>query len=494
MRKSRGDEEIDLQNHLAKLIEIAKGYEWEYELYKEIGSGGSIDDRPVMLNLLRDIEAGEYDGVLVFDVDRLTRGGGGDQERLYYILRSTDTKIITGAPYDILDPQDDGDIDMLNMKSFFSNMELRTIKKRFRHGKVIGASKGNWVYGRAPFGYVYDRESKRLKVHPEEGEVVKRIVKEFIETNKSTGDIAWELNSEKIKSKSGLMWNNSMVRSILQTDTYSGNTTYNKSEGTHHSTTKNKYSITPYKALPKSEWKTIYNTHEPLVTPEQRQKIDVYYNEKRRKAKPKKDGGVFDLSGLCKTPYGDSYTRTVLPSGREFLIFHKDSRMREEGRYPKHMYVDTEIVRNAIKHSVKMLEKELIEKIASKDVTQELEHLQTKLKDLSRQHEIVLNSFERIIQGYINQFYDESTMKRLKVEKESEQREIELNIRETKDRIDSFSNSQNEERLSRVEKLIEDMKSVNSGKKMNTLYKSMIKSIIVERTDKKHINVKINFL
>lgn len=492
-RKSRGDLDKDLENHLVKLMEIAENYEWAYEVYKEIGSGSSIDDRPKMLELLSDIENKQYDAVLVFDVDRLTRGGGGDAERLFYILRVSNTKIVTGVPFNILNPHDDSQMDMINMKSFFGNYEMKMIKKRFKHGKTMNAAKGNWVYGQPPYGYFYNKQTKRLAVEPTEGEVVRRIVKDFTETNKSTGDIAWGLNSEGHVSKSGLMWDSIMVRRILKTDTYLGNTIYNKSQGTHSSVTNNKYSITPLQVLPKSEWKTVYNTHEALMTKEQKQIIDEHYSQHKRKVKPKNDGQVFDLSGLVKTPQGDTYTHTTLPSGREVLIFHKDPR-KDDSEYPNHSYVESNLVRHTIEDSIDIVKKDLEKKLKEKDTTEELDSYRKQLSSLEQQHQKILNSFERIIQGYISELYDEETMKRLKVEKEMEQGELEKKIREARDRIDAFSNVKNEDRLSRIERFQKDMLAATSNKEINILYKSIIDKIIVDRGAERAVSVQVSFL
>jgi len=97
LRKSRAEEgEKDLINHENRLLEIARSKGWSYEIYKEIGSGSSLDNRPEVLRLINDIREGLFDAVLVMDVDRLSRSVG-DQERIFRELQMSDMLLVTCA-------------------------------------------------------------------------------------------------------------------------------------------------------------------------------------------------------------------------------------------------------------------------------------------------------------------------------------------------------------------------------------------------------------
>ena len=73
LRKSRADMEAEaigkgetLARHKHLLLETAKRDGLDVtEIYQEIVSGDNISDRPVMQRLLREVEAGLWDGVLV---------------------------------------------------------------------------------------------------------------------------------------------------------------------------------------------------------------------------------------------------------------------------------------------------------------------------------------------------------------------------------------------------------------------------------------------
>ena len=96
LRKSRKDEqhldepiEVTLARHHDTLNRLAKAKSLNVvKVYKEVQTGDSIAVRPMMLELLADIEEGLVDAVLVMDIDRLGRGDLQDQG---YILNQEET-------------------------------------------------------------------------------------------------------------------------------------------------------------------------------------------------------------------------------------------------------------------------------------------------------------------------------------------------------------------------------------------------------------------
>ena len=81
LRKSRKDEEAEmhgegdtLKRHENILLNLAKSMDLSIgKIYREIVSGDSIAARPVMQELLKDVEAGLWSGILVVEVERLAR-------------------------------------------------------------------------------------------------------------------------------------------------------------------------------------------------------------------------------------------------------------------------------------------------------------------------------------------------------------------------------------------------------------------------------------
>lgn len=159
-RKSRAEEgEKDLANHLFRLESRCKLNNWDYTIYKEIGSGGNLSERPKMLKLLDDITKELYEAVVVVDIDRLSRGKGADLDKILGTFRNNSVKIVQESPYEIYDLTNSNHAQVLEMKMFFGNMELMQSKKRFKEGKRLALYLGKWVNGNPPFGYELDRKN-----------------------------------------------------------------------------------------------------------------------------------------------------------------------------------------------------------------------------------------------------------------------------------------------------------------------------------------------
>ena len=115
LRKSRADLEAEergegetLTRHQNILIELSRKYGFYIgKIYREIVSGESIESRPVVQELLRDVEAGIWKGVLVVEIERLARGDTMDQGRVAKSFKFSNTKIIT--PMKIYDPNNEFD-------------------------------------------------------------------------------------------------------------------------------------------------------------------------------------------------------------------------------------------------------------------------------------------------------------------------------------------------------------------------------------------------
>lgn len=115
LRKSRADLEAEakgegetLARHEKMLLELARRYGFSIgKIYREIVSGESIESRPVVQELLSDVEAGRWKGILVVEVERLARGDTMDQGRVAKSFKFSNTKIIT--PIKIYDPNNEFD-------------------------------------------------------------------------------------------------------------------------------------------------------------------------------------------------------------------------------------------------------------------------------------------------------------------------------------------------------------------------------------------------
>ena len=117
LRKSRKDIEMEkygegetLQKHERILTEFAKDKKLRVKkIYREIVSGETIADRPVMQEMLQDIYKNMYKGILVVELERLARGDVKDQGTVSEAFKYTNTLIVTPNktynPHDELDEE-----------------------------------------------------------------------------------------------------------------------------------------------------------------------------------------------------------------------------------------------------------------------------------------------------------------------------------------------------------------------------------------------------
>lgn len=299
IRKSRAESMEDLEKHRMILTDLCRKNKFKYVEYIEIGTSDSIDMRPKISKLLKEIEDGVYDAVCVVDYDRLSRGDMGDQDRIAKVFRKSETLIIT--PDKFYDLNDDTDDEMVEFKGFFARREYKMITKRLRQGKKIGARQGQWTNGIPPFPYVYQHyrdkyNEKGLVVDDERLKIYRNII-ELALGGFSPRKIAEHFNQNNIFTPKGNYWSAVTIQRLLIDETHLGKIISNKTQGDGH---KNKRSnAKDVRVLPKSEWVIVENCHEQIKTQEEHDKIGQLISD-RKLIGTKARHQTFVFSGLIK--------------------------------------------------------------------------------------------------------------------------------------------------------------------------------------------------
>jgi len=295
LRKSRNDpfnpEKDVLSKHESELIEFAQSHNWKYTIYKEIGSGESIDERHEMIKLLKDVELGLYDGVLVIDYDRLGRGDYLDQAKIRSTFRDANAVIIT--PQKVYDVTDENQELILDIEGFMARQEYRLIKKRLLRGKKLGVKEGNWTNGKPPYPYIYDRESKEVKVDTSKLEIYNLIKTRFL-----SGDIPMQimvdLNTLGVPSPNNKLWSINAIYRLLTNEVHLGKVIYGKTKGNGH---KNKKVKNPVTSIQRENWLVKEGALPVLKTEEEHNEILSILQ--RRKIIPLRSRrGTYVFSGL----------------------------------------------------------------------------------------------------------------------------------------------------------------------------------------------------
>ncbi|MGE1129918.1 recombinase family protein [Bacillus wiedmannii] len=218
--RDNGESEDILLNHRTINTRLCESKGYQYKLYEEIESGGKFEERKILLQLLRDIAQGLYDGLVVVELSRIARDTLYSQ-MIAKVLEENDVPIITTNR--IYNLSDESDRLMYDMESMISSKELRTITRRMRGGKLEGARRGEWVQGIPPFGYKRG-DNKKLIIVESEANLVRQIFN-YAENGYGVPSITNKLTG--YKTRAGNSFTDTAVYAILNNKTYTGSIIYN---------------------------------------------------------------------------------------------------------------------------------------------------------------------------------------------------------------------------------------------------------------------------
>ncbi len=241
LRKSRADLEAEahgegetLSRHKTALNELARRMKLTVSAtYEEIVSGETIAARPQMQRLLEEVANGEWDGVLVMEVERLARGDTMDQGLVAQTFKYSGTKIIT--PLKTFDPNNEFDEEYFEFNLFMARREFTTTNRRLVRGRQASAKEGKYVGSVAPYGYkkikLENDKGYTLEIIEEQADVVRMIFNWYAEGADVNGEkkrlglhaIAYRLNQLGIKSQGKKdYWTIYGVRNMLVNPVYIG--------------------------------------------------------------------------------------------------------------------------------------------------------------------------------------------------------------------------------------------------------------------------------
>src|ERR1700733_10569541 len=157
-------------------------------------SGGNLE-RPALKRLLRDIESGRIDVIVVYKIDRLTRSLADFAK----LVETFDAKSIS---FVAVTQQFNTTTSMgrltLNVLLSFAQFERELSSERVRDKVAASRRKGKWTGGTVPLGY--DAKDKKLVINKPEAETVRYIFKRYLELQ-SFGKLVADLDANGIITK-----------------------------------------------------------------------------------------------------------------------------------------------------------------------------------------------------------------------------------------------------------------------------------------------------
>lgn len=240
LRKSRTDDpslttEEVLARHESIIDEYAEKHFGskvpEYNKHREVVSGETIDGRPEMLALLKRIESPKIKAVLIKECARLGRPDLEEIGRLSKLFRYTNTLIIT--PERTFNLRDEYDREAFEREMMRSNEYLNYVKKTLRSGRERAVADGWFIGQKPPYGYrkkevIYcKKKCHTLEVYEPEAEIVRMVFDMYVNQNLGPVNIAHRLNDLKAPTRTGGLWSQNTIKSMLDNDHYLGKVRWN---------------------------------------------------------------------------------------------------------------------------------------------------------------------------------------------------------------------------------------------------------------------------
>jgi DNA invertase Pin-like site-specific DNA recombinase len=297
-----------------------------YDTYIDDGYSGGNFDRPSFKRLIGDIEAKRVNMVITKDLSRLGRDyilTGHYMERYFPEHQVRYISLLDGIDTGVESTAND----ITPFRAIMNDMYAKDISKKIKSVKHDKQRKGLFIGGKPVFGYkMHPTEKNKLVVDEEVAPIVRRIFGMALE-GMSCRQIAATLNAESVPTPAtyaGLkianpgpyagLWSSERISDMLANEIYLGNMVQGRSK-------KISYKSKKCVHIGPKDWVVVENTHEPLVTQEEFEKVRLLVDSRKHTRSRTYD---FLLKGLMychECGYPMAVINRKKPSGEDCLYF-----------------------------------------------------------------------------------------------------------------------------------------------------------------------------
>lgn len=173
------EDNYSIPDQIDRMQKYCESRDWMvYKIYTDSGYTGSNMDRPGLQDMIKDVENGKLDMVLVYKLDRLSRS---QKDTLYLIEDVFDKHGVSFTSitenFDTSTPFGKATLGML---AVFAQLEREKIKERTMAGKDGRAKEGKWHGSKwVPIGYDYEYD--RLVINEYEAMQIREIADLFLQ-------------------------------------------------------------------------------------------------------------------------------------------------------------------------------------------------------------------------------------------------------------------------------------------------------------------------
>lgn len=184
--------------------------------YNDGGFSGGNLDRPGLKQLLRDVEAGLVDVMVVYKIDRLSRSLMDFAKLVETFDRNNVTFVSVTQSFNTTTSM--GRL-TLNILLSFAQFEREVIGERIRDKFAASRKRGMWMGGYVPMGY--DVRDRKLVINEAEAKTVRMIFQRFVEVGSAT-ILAKECAKKGLRNKRGALIDKGFIYKLINNRVYLG--------------------------------------------------------------------------------------------------------------------------------------------------------------------------------------------------------------------------------------------------------------------------------
>ena len=196
-------------------------------VYEDEGFSGGNLNRPDFKKMMAAAKERKFKAIIVYRLDRISRNISDFSSLIEELARLDIAFVSIKEQFDTGSPMGRA---MMYIASVFSQLERETIAERIRDNMHELAKTGRWLGGTTPTGFESEGEEKvtvdgkkkktfKLKLVPQEAEIVRLIYDLFTETNSLTMTEA-ELMKRRVATRNGNYFTRFSIKAILQNPVY----------------------------------------------------------------------------------------------------------------------------------------------------------------------------------------------------------------------------------------------------------------------------------
>ena len=375
----RQGESVSIDNQRTMLRKYAEEHGFEiHGEYIDDGVSGTTFQRPEVQRLLDDAKTGGINTIIVKDLSRFGRNYIEVGQYVDYVFPAFGIRFIAIQDNVDTENRDSNAMEMMPIMNVFNEWHAANTSKKIRTVLKANAREGKYHARKAPYGYVKGDDEKKTPIIDEEAAAVVKRIFEMRASGLSPHKIADILNAEGVLNPSRYclerygvvgrrenvgLWSFCAVNSILKNPTYLGHMAQQRWSSISYKNHKR------YKR-DESEWITVYNTHEPIITQELWDKVREVEKSVAQGRKTKR-GYTHPLSGFlfCADCGGKMKLNSINRNGKVDFNFNCGNHVRLGKSYCFSHFIQAKDIEAIVLDDIRTMAKRIVldEKVIRED-------------------------------------------------------------------------------------------------------------------------------